>query len=348
MSLKVTREEQLFFWEQLALLIPAGISLITALSLLSESSSKNRQKRFLMAVKGLIESGTPFSEALCKVTSSFSQLNIALVEVGEASGRLPEIFEYIAILEKEAALSRKGIRKAVSYPLMVISVAIFVLGFILLSVVPMFDALYQASGTELPKITQTILSISNSIVSFNSGLYLLLCMLFLFWSYRKYRKKSKFRSLIDRFLLKIPYVGFMLRLNFTRHLSMAVSMMLQSGITLVSALELFKKSIKNSEFQKEITEIRARLLKGDDFYRVVQEIPKALPLFKTMTAVGVTSGDLVGSLKFVGHYYGNIFNQKIEFYIALLEPISILLVGVIVGVILIALYLPLFNLGMAL
>lgn len=344
---RLKREDRLFFTEQMALLLAAGVAIIPALELLLNAAKKRSVKEFLNTLKIEVRSGASISSVLGAYQNSFSTLYVALVAVGEVSGKLPAMFSYLGAIERERLSARKSIRKAMMYPLIVVVVAVGVLLFILIAVVPTFEMLYQSGGVELPVITQRVLGVSRFLLS-EQGVWLVVYIVFFFLLIRwLFRRSQRIRYWVDRRLLKVPLVGSLFLTSFNASFAQVVSVMLASGIPLVRSIELYEKGVTNSYIKARLSDLRLRLERGDSFYRVAQKQSVFSDVSLTLISVGEVSGRLVEVLERSGTYHADIVTQKVDAFIALIDPLSLLFIGGIVGVILVALYLPMFNMGMA-
>lgn len=344
-GIRLKREERLFFTEQISLLLAAGVPITKALDLLLHSAKKRSLSLFLQKLKEAVISGAPISSVLTLYPRSFSQLYIALIEVGEAAGRLPEIFDYLASIERRRLVTLKAIQKALIYPLMVIVVAIAVLVFILVAVVPTFEGLYQSSGVELPEITQKIINLSHFLLS--HGSWVLFYTILLLWIIRKMLQREGFlRKKLDYLIIKSPLVGRLLLANFNAGFSQIISVMIDSGIPLIKSLQLYEGGVSNLYLRKQLRLLRSSLEQGQSFYIAAQDRPIFTDVTLTLISVGEVSGTLIKVLERSGEYHADQVEERVDAFVALIDPLSLLFIGLIVGVILIALYLPMFNMGM--
>lgn len=344
-GIRLKREERLFFTEQISLLLAAGVPITKALDLLLHSAKKRSLSLFLQKLKEAVISGAPISSVLTLYPRSFSQLYIALIEVGEAAGRLPEIFDYLASIERRRLVALKAIRKALIYPLMVIVVAIAVLVFILVAVVPTFEGLYQSSGVELPEITQKIINLSHFLLS--HGSWVLFYTILLLWIIRKMLQgEGLLRKKLDYLIIKSPLVGRLLLANFNAGFSQIISVMNDSGIPLIKSLQLYEGGVSNLYLRKQLRLLRSSLEQGQSFYIAAQDRPIFTDVTLTLISVGEVSGTLIKVLERSGEYHADQVEERVDAFVALIDPLSLLFIGLIVGVILIALYQPMFNMGM--
>lgn len=347
MRVRLKREERLFFTEQISLLLSAGVPIVSALELLVRSAKRRSLRVFIKKLKKGVESGGSISSILVSFPASFSPLYVALVEVGEVSGKLPAMFHYLGKIERDRLLALKAIRKALIYPVMVVLVALGVLLFILIAVVPTFEMLYESGGVELPIVTQKVLSVSAFLLS-TKGVWLLGYLLLASLVVRRFfRRRGKFREWIDRLLLKVPLIGRLLLANFNAGFSQVVSVMISSGIPLVRSVQLYQGGVANLSIKQKLMVMESSLQRGDSFSETAKESGVFTDVALTLISVGEMSGSLVLVLERSGEYHAEIVSQRVDAFIALIDPLSLVLIGGVVGVILVALYLPMFNMGMA-
>ncbi len=343
---RLSREEQLFLMEQLTLLLNAGVAIISAMQLLQRLAKRRGFRLFLENAEKEVEAGTALSHAFITI-KGFPQLYIALMQVGESTGKLPLLLSHIVTIEKGRQEMLRSVKKAITYPLMILIVAILVLLFILIAVVPTFESLYDSSGAELPLLTQKIIMLSQWVLS-SSGLMLLL-LLFVISSLliRFYRKSTFFRYQVDKLCLKLPLLRSISITSFNAQFGLVMAIMIQSGIPVIKGLTLFKAGISNHYLSYQIERLSQYINAGKPLSISGEELGVFSDVMLALIAVGEVSGQLAKSLQQAGGYHQIIVESHLNRFIALLDPIALLLVGTIVGVILIALYLPLFSMGVA-
>ena len=348
MKIRISRVERLFFTEQISLLLSAGVSVVPALTLLLDASQGRGMQRLLTDLKREVESGVPISSYLRKRTLIFSPLYVALIEVGEISGKLPETFAYLAIIERRRLDALRSIRKAVTYPLMVLGVSFAVLFFILIAVVPTFESLYASSGTPLPLMTRRVIAFSDFLLSqqgamsFVGGIFVILFLRYC------YRRKGRFRQRIDRQMLKLPIFGVIFQCDFNAGFSQVIGMMLGAGVPLIRAIAYYRAGLSNLYLQSQLSTMEMALKQGRSFHEVAQAANIFTDVALAMIAVGEVSGTLVPVFDSSANYHAERTKARVEGLIALIDPVSLVFIGAGVGVILVALYLPLFSIGTAL
>ncbi len=342
---RLKREEQLFLMEQLALLLGAGVAIVSAVQLLQRMASRRGFRRFLEKSEVQIKSGSSLSEAFANI-KGVPKHYIALMQVGESAGKLPILLSHIVTIEKERQATVRSIKKALLYPLMIFVVAILVLLFILIAVVPTFESLYASSGAELPLLTQNIMSLSQWVLSDAGFRGLLIIFILMGLLLRAYQKSTIFRYQIDRLSLKVPFFRHILIASFNARFGMVMAIMIVSGVPMIKGLSLLNAGIDNRYLQKQVALLSQQISTGKSLSFSGENSHIFTDVMLTLIAVGEMSGQLVQSLTKAGEYHQIIVETRITRFIALLDPIALLFVGIIVGIILIALYLPLFSMGM--
>lgn len=346
-KVRLKREDRLFFTEQMSLLLVTGVSIVPAIELLINSAKKQSLRSFLERLRSGVQSGVSISSTLADFKGSFSPLYVALITVGETTGKLPVMFHYLGEIERQRLMALKSIQKALIYPIMVIVVAMGVVLFILIAVVPTFEMLYQSGGVELPVMTQKVLALSQYLLS-RKGLWLLFYLVVLCWYFRVLlRREGAFRYWFDQKILGMPLIGSIFYASFNASFSQIVGVMIGSGITLVRSIELYEAGVQNRYIRQKLEELRLSLVRGDSFYTVAKKSGIFTDVTLALISVGEVSGTLVMVLERSGQYHADRVGQRVESFIALIDPLSLVLIGGMVGVILVALYLPMFNMGMA-
>lgn len=343
---RLKREEQLFLMEQLALLLGAGVAIISAVRLLRRMASRRAFRKFLEKAEGLIKSGASLSCTFSDI-KGVPKLYVTLMQIGEGSGKLPMLLSHIVTIEKERQAILRSIRKALFYPLMIFVVAIIVLLFILIAVVPTFESLYASSETELPLLTQHIMSLSQWVLSDVGFRWFLVIFILISLLSKVYQKSRLIRYQMDRLSLKVPFIRTILMASFNARFGTVMAIMIASGVPMMKGLALFNSGVENRYLQQQVSLLSQQISAGKSLSISGENIPIFTDVMLTLIAVGEMSGQLAQSLTKAGEYHQVIVETRITRFIALLDPIALLFVGMIVGIILIGLYLPLFSMGMA-
>ena len=335
------------FTTQLSALLRAGVSLFNALRLIESNASKN-DLSIIAKIIQLIQLGQPLSKALCAADKKFDGIYCGLIEVGEYSGTLPEILEYIKnYLEKQAALQNK-LRKALTYPVLVILIAMSLVGGMFAWIIPTFESVFTNANLELPSATAFLLQAS-TLFSKYGGLALLsfggsVVILLFFWE-----KNLRFQQWIDQVILKIPLFGTISQLALISQWSMVMEILLRSGIPLLKAIQISGKTSNHWALHDTNVSLFNSLSKGLSLHQAAKIAQHKYQLFTPICLQLFQTGEQTGSLtEMIGHltqHHQQALDQKIDVLLEMLEPILISILGIIIGGMVISLYLPLFQLG---
>ncbi len=337
--------EKVVFIRQLAFMLNAGLPLTDALSIALNQIKNLEFRHKVESLKKDVESGIPLSQAMEKQGKLFDTVTKNLIKAGEESGKLDIIMERIADnLEKKQDF-RNRVQGALIYPIIIIIAIIGVVVALLVFMVPEMSKLYADQGAELPLATQIIINTSNFLTSGPGGILLLFILLTLLGSLIYYRRTPSGRLVTDKLILKIPIFGELARKSQVAEFAMTLSMLINAGIPILDALKLVADSMTNVLFQIDILEARKKVEKG---------IPLSLPLLTSeafpellghMVKVGEETGKLDEVILKVGTQYMKEVDYMVNNLTKLMEPVILILMGVVVGGLAIAVYLPIISLG---
>lgn len=333
------------FSRQLANLLTAGLALLPALGLLvAQYTDKPQIQDVLASLKGYLENGVYLSDALAQYPECFSRFYCSLIRVGEQSGHLDLMLIQLADHQDKLLQLKQKIRRALRYPIGLISVAVFVFSLLMLMVVPQFEQLFRDAGTTLPWLTRWIFGVSGFFQSYFFPLLLLwgflLVGLFL-WRHKLKKWLQYFNSL----LLALPWVGKAIQYNLLIQFTRTMGTTLTAGLPMVASLTAAADVVTHTRWKIAILSARNAILDGtslDQALRTVQLFP---PLLLQIVIVGQASGNLGESLQRLADFLDQRMNELINNLTDLLEPALLLFLGGIIGSLIIALYWPLFNLG---
>jgi len=339
---KISKKEILEFTRVLSLLIYSRLSIINSIELILTQTKNKSFKIILKKILTDIKSGVSFSKSLGKHPQIFSDIYIANITVAEETGRLAEVLtEYTSFLEKMDSLKKK-ITQAARYPLLVIIVALGVLFFMMFFLIPTFEGLFKSVQAQLPPLTFFLLETSRLFTD-NYILFIIVSVL-LFFLVRFLFKNAGFKeSVIDPFLIKFPLVSGMYKNNTLARFSLSMAILLQSGVTFLEALKISKNISPNSIFKKEIRMQIKNIMKGENFSTVKSKSDFFDSTFLRMMAVGEESSELDKVFFLMSNYYGKEFDHQLDNISSLIEPVLIIFVGLIVAIILVGMYLPMFE-----
>ena len=338
----VKYQEVVFFTRQLSTLLASGIPLDTALNSLSEQAKNPQFRKIITEVLADLRSGLSLSDAMMKHPHAFPQVYTSMIKVAEAAGILDKILERLSDLGLQDIEIRTRIRSALTYPIILVSLAVGVVTYLLASVVPRFVVIFATYGLKLPLATRMLLGVS-LIARYFWFVAVVLLIIIVFLS-RKYLKSQQGRYNVDSFLLKIPIVGnFYLKVilaNFSRTLSALI----KSGVPILEALSVTQRTIKNTAINRVIQDIRLAISEG----KTMVEPFIASGIFPSMVIQMVSAGERTGKLDKMLSEIATFYDRETEYAIrnisSILEPALLLIMGFIVAFIALAILSPIFSL----
>ncbi len=332
------------FSRQMATMQSSGISLVQALNVVIDGAEKKSYREMVEGIKEEVEAGKSFSAALKKFPLIFDDLFCSLVEAGEQSGSLDTMLARVANYKEKTETLKKKIKKAMYYPAAVLSVALIVSIVLLIKVVPTFKTLFDGFGAKLPDFTLAVLSLSDFIQK--HGLKIGGVVVFLVWFFfRSYKRNRLFRNLMQRLVLKMPIFGPIIHqasiAKFTRTLATTFA----AGVPLNEALNSVAKATGNIVYQEAIIVIKDTISTGQNLQFAMQRSGIFPVMVVQMVSIGEESGSLEQMLDKVASIYEEEVNAKVDGLTTLLEPLIMAILGVLVGSLVIAMYLPIFKMG---
>jgi len=342
---RVNLKELAVFTRQTSAMMDAGVSIVELLDDLSSQTSNRYFSKVLSEIKRDIQEGSNFSKALAKYPRVFSVLYIALVSAGEESGNLAEVMAKLASdLEDQITLISK-VRQAVSYPAVVTLFFIAVLGFVFFFLLPKFQDIFSDFDAKLPAFTLIILGISKFLVSMLPFILIFLVALILFVFFLS--KTPSGKEHIDKIKLKVPVFGqLMLKVSLSR-LAGSLATLLSGGVTIVTALNIVSKTAGNAVLENTVIKVREGVVKGSLVGSELKKYRIFPVLFVRMVTVGEDTGKVDDMLNRVAKFFRDEVDATLNVLASILEPILIISLGVIVGIVVLAIYLPIFNLASA-
>ncbi len=339
---KVKSEELIVFTEQFATLINSGLSILDSLDGLSEQTENKYFSQIIQKIKNDIESGASIKSAFSKYPNIFPPIYLSLLEVGERSGTLDSVLQGIAkYLERDDEI-RKRISSAFAYPKFVVSVVTAVVIFLLVYVLPKFVSIYNQAGQKLPTPTIIVLQLSHYLT--HDYIQIILFFVIIYAAYKLIYANKKGRYLLDKWKLKMPLFGDISKLTALSRFVHSLSLILRSGIDIITALETASKVTANSYLIKELESVKSDIEKGGSFSLSLKERKVFPKIMSQMAAVGEKSGRLDTLLDKLGDLWDRNLDHKIKNMTAKMEPTMIVILGIIVGFIALAMYLPMFGL----
>jgi len=330
------------FTRQFSVMIDAGLPLVQCLDILGQQQENKAFQKVILQVRQDVEAGSSLAEAMRKHPQAFDNLFVNMVAAGEAGGILDTILQRLATyIEKEVKLKTQ-VRGALMYPVAVISIAVIVVYIILWKVIPTFAALFQGLGAELPFLTQVIVAMSNFIGRFWWLMFILLGAAI--FAVRQYYKTDAGRYQIDRLLLRIPIIGILLRKIAVARFCRTLGTLLSSGVAILESLEITARTAGNSIIEEAIMKVRKEVEEGRSIAEPLARTEQFPPMVCQMVGVGEQTGAMDTMLSKIADFYEDEVDAAVEGLMKLIEPIMIAILGVVIGTIVVAMYLPMFTL----
>ncbi|WP_371195148.1 type II secretion system F family protein [Glaciecola sp. SC05] len=341
---KANAQDVTLLSRQIATMLNAGVTLIQSLEMIGQGSTKPSVRKMMAAITEDVKAGNPFNSALRKFPLQFDDLYCDLVETGEQSGSLETIYERIAIYKEKAEALKSKIKKAMFYPIAVLVVALIVTVILLIYVVPTFEEIFSGFGAELPAFTQMVLRLSNFVQSY--GIFILgglvaAGMLFV----RAHRASPSLRDSIDAKILKIPAIGEILKKAAVARFARTLSTTFAAGVPLIAALDSAAGASGNAIFRDAIMLIKKEVAGGIQMNTAMRSSKVFPPMVIQMVAIGEESGSVDSMLGKIATIYEAEVDDMVDGLTALLEPMIMAVLGVVIGGLIIAMYLPIFNMG---
>lgn len=331
------------FTRQFATMIDAGLPIVQCLDIQTQQSESKVLRNTLRAIKQDVEGGSTLAEALRKHPKIFDDLYVNMVEAGEAGGVLNAILNRIALFIEKANKLKKKVKGAMIYPCTIIVVAIVVVAILLIFVIPVFAELYGSMGKALPAPTQITINISNWVRA--NCLYMVFAIVGIIIAIRFYYQTENGRMNIDRLLLRLPVVGDLLRKVAVARFSQNMAILLSSGVPILDGLAITARTAGNRVIEKAIMESRVSISQGRTVAEPLRESKIFPPMVCQMVAVGEHTGGLDNMLRKVAELYEDEVDDAVANLTALMEPMIMVVLGVILGGLVISMYLPIFQLG---
>ncbi|HUH00233.1 MAG TPA: type II secretion system F family protein [Gammaproteobacteria bacterium] len=341
---KVTTGDIAVFSRQLATMLQAGIPLVQAFDIVAAGHENPGMQKLLNAIKVDLESGTTLAESLAKHPLYFDDLFVNLVNSGEQSGALETLLDKIATYKEKTEAIKKKIKKALTYPAAVLVVAVIVTVILLVFVIPQFDSLFKDFGADLPAFTQMVVNLSEFVRS--QGWMIILALIAAASTFMYFKKRSRrFNIFLDRALLKTPIIGEIVRKAAIARFTRTLSTMFAAGVPLVEALESVAGATGNIVYEMATLEIRTEVATGQRLQRAMEATELFPNMVIQMVAVGEESGSLDEMCAKVAEFFERDVDDAVDNLSSLIEPMIMAILGILVGGLVIAMYLPIFKLG---
>jgi type IV pilus assembly protein PilC len=341
---KVTPGDIAVFSRQLATMLAAGIPLVQSFDIVGAGHEKPAMQKLILDIKADVEGGMSLHEALAKRPLHFDDLYVNLVEAGEQAGELESLLDKVATYKEKTEALKKKIKKALFYPTAVMVVAVIVTVILLIFVIPQFEDLFKGFGADLPAFTQFVIGMSEFVQT--KGIYLAAVVGGMGFTFFYFKKRSrKFRHTLDRLTLKMPVIGPIMHKAAIARFARTLSTMFAAGVPLVEAMESVAGATGNIIYEDATLAMRDEVATGTRLQRAMENTGLFPNMVVQMIAVGEEAGALDEMSGKVATFYEAEVDNAVDSMSSLLEPLIMAILGVLVGGLVIAMYLPIFKLG---
>jgi len=341
---KITPFDIAMLTRQLATMMKAGVPLVQSFDIVADGLENKGLQELVMSIRNDISSGTGFASALRKHPRHFDNLYCNLVESGEKAGALEQMLDRIATYLEKTELLKKKVKKAMTYPIAVVVVAIIVTAILLVKVVPQFESLFQGFGAELPVFTQMVVRLSEWMQSW--WFVVLLGIVGVIFTFKEAKHRSpKFSDFVDKYTLKLPVVGEILDKSAVAKFGRVLSTTFAAGVPLVDALDSVAGATGNAVYRDAVMRIKNDVSSGTQLQASMRQQDVFPVMAVQLTAIGEESGNLDEMLGKVAEHYEAVVDDMVDNLTALMEPMIMSVLGVLVGGLIVAMYLPIFQMG---
>jgi len=341
---KITPADISIFARQLATMMDSGVPLVQSFEIIGKGHENQGMSDLLMAVKNDIEGGTTLSEALSKHPLQFDELFCNLVQAGEHAGILDKILDKIATYKEKTEAIKAKIKKAMTYPIAIMVVAFIITVILLIFVIPQFEQLFSGFGADLPAMTKFVVKLSEWMQAYWWALFGVIGITIKVGMEAKRRSKA-FNIFLDKYLLKAPIVGAILHKAAIARYARTLSTMFAAGVPLVEAMESVSGAVGNFVYREAVIKMRDEVSTGTQINVAMKQANLFPHMVIQMTAIGEEAGSVDTMLGKVADFYEAEVDDAVDNLTALLEPLIMAFLGVVIGGLVIAMYLPIFQMG---
>lgn len=339
----VTGKDIVIFTRQLSTMIDAGLPLVQCLQILGKQQSNPTFKRILTTIQGDVETGTTLADSMRKHPKAFDNLYCNMIEAGELGGILDTILSRLAGFKEKAMALQKKIKGAMTYPVICLAISILILVVILVFVIPVFVEMFASLDSALPAITQLVVNMSDFVKG--NIIYMLIAAVFVFYGFKKIYNTEKGRLRIDAFVLKAPVIGQLTRKVAVSKFTRTLSTMLQSGVPILDALQVVARTSGNKIIERAVFRVSDSIAEGRPIAEPLEESGVFPNMVVQMINVGESVGALDTMLEKIADFYDEEVDQAVENLTAMIEPFMMVFLGGMIGGLVVAMYLPIFQMA---
>ena len=340
---KVTGKDVVIFTRQLSTMIDAGLPLVQCLQILAKQQSNSTFRKVLQEIQVDVETGTTLADAMRKHPKIFDNLYSNMIEAGELGGILDTILARLAIFKEKSMALKKKIKGAMTYPIICLSISILILVVILVFVIPVFVEMFASMDSTLPVPTLIVVNMSNFVK--NNFIYIALVCALIFFIFKKIYNTEKGRLKLDAFFLRAPIAGPLIRKVSVAKFTRTLSTMLQSGVPILDALQVVAKTSGNKVIERAVVRVGDSIAEGRPIAEPLEETGVFPNMVVQMINVGESVGALDTMLEKIADFYDEEVDQAVENLTAMIEPLMMVFLGGMIGGLVVAMYLPIFQMA---
>ena len=338
---RVSDKDMAIYTRQFSTMIDAGLPIAQCLGILSEQSESKVLRDVTARIAKDVEGGTTLADSFRKYPKAFDDLFTNMLAVGESGGVLDVVLQRLSgYIEKAAALKRK-VKGAMVYPVTIISVAFLVIIFMMIFVIPTFAKMFQGLGAELPLPTKVVMWISDFVQKFI--ILIIIGIAAMIWAIKRYYSTDQGSKVIDRFLLKVPVIGMLIKKVAVARFTRTMGTLLSSGVPILEGLLITARSAGNRVVEAAVMQARSAVMAGRTLADPLRSTPVFPPMVVHMINVGENTGALDAMLSKIADFYDDEVDTAVNALTSLLEPLMIVFLGVVVGGLVVAMYMPIFK-----
>jgi type IV pilus assembly protein PilC len=342
----VTQRDVILFCRQFSTMIDAGLPIIQCMDILHAQQENATFKKMLKNIKEQVESGSTLADSLKKYPKQFDDLFVNMVSAGEAGGILDTILRRLSAYMEKAAKLKSQVKGAMTYPIVTMVIAVAVVAVILVFVIPVFQEMFADMGGALPPITLAVVGLSEFVKS-KIHWIVIGAVIFIF-AFKKYYKTEKGRKLVDATMLKLPVFGLLIRKVAVAKFTRTMGTMLSSGVAILEALDIVAKTSGNKTVEQAIYSVRSGIAEGRTMADPLAESGVFPAMVCQMISVGESTGALDAMLEKIADFYEEEVDQAVDNLTSLIEPFMLVFLGVVIGTLVVAMYMPIFKMAGAL
>jgi len=340
---KVTGKDVVVFTRQLSTMIDAGLPLVQCLQILAKQQSNSTFRKVLQDIQTDVETGTTLADSMRKHPKIFDNLYANMIEAGELGGILDTILSRLAVFKEKAMALQKKIKGAMTYPIICLAISILILVVILVFVIPVFVDMFESMDSSLPVPTQIVVDMSNFVKE--NFIFIAIACAIIFFIYKKIYNTKKGRFKIDAFFLRAPIAGPLIRKVAVSKFTRTLSTMLQSGVPILDALQVVAKTSGNKVIERSVIRVADSIAEGRPIAEPLEETGVFPNMVVQMINVGESVGALDTMLEKIADFYDEEVDQAVENLTAMIEPLMMVFLGGMIGGLVVAMYLPIFQMA---